>query len=232
VRNPTVHNELLAALPRQDGQQMIAKCDRIHLSAGESLYESGAPTRFVYFPTGCFASLIASTDRASGIEVALIGNEGMLGMWCTLDVSTSPFKALVRGAGSAWRMEVEEFRRQIQARPALSSRLAHYLHVRTLDLAQMVACVRFHLLEPRLARWLLMMSDRAHSDQFDMTQMLVSHMLGVRRSGVTVAAASLQQRGFISYHRGRIMIRERRGLERAACSCYARARDSYERYLG
>jgi CRP-like cAMP-binding protein len=223
---------LLAALPRQDGQQMIAKCDRIHLTAGESLYESGEPTRFVYFPTGCFASLLASTDRTSGLEVALIGAEGMLGMWCMLGVTTSPFKALVQGTGSAWRMEVEEFRRQIQARPALSSRLSHYLHVRTLDLAQMVACTRFHLLKPRLAGWLLMMSDRAHSDQFDMTQMLVSHMLGVRRSGVTVAATSLQQRGLISYHRGRIMIRERRGLERAACSCYARARESYERYLG
>jgi CRP-like cAMP-binding protein len=232
VRNPTVHNELLAALPRQDGQQMIAKCDRIHLTAGESVYESGEPTRFVYFPTGAFASLLASTDRASHLEVALIGAEGMLGMWCMLDVSTSPFRALVQGTGSAWRMEVAEFRRQIQARPALAGRLAHYLHVRTLDLAQMVACTRFHLLEPRLARWLLMMSDRAHSDQFDMTQMLMSLMLGVRRSGVTVAAASLQQRGLISYHRGRIMIRERRGLERAACTCYARARDSYARYLG
>ena len=211
---------------------MIAKCDRIQLLAGECLYEPGEPTQFVYFPTGSFVSLLASTDRASRLEVALIGAEGMVGIWCALEATTAPFEALVQGTGSAWRMEVEEFRRQIEARPALASRLARYLHVRMLDLAQMVTCTRFHLLEPRLARWLLTRSDRARSDQFDVTQELVSLRLGVRRSGVTVAATSLQKRGLISYHRGRITIRERRGLERVACSCYARARESYERHLG
>lgn len=210
---------------------MTARCDRIHLVAGESLYEPGAPIQFVYFPTGSFASLLASTDRTSRVEVALIGAEGMLGMSSMLEVAAAPFNVLVQGSGSAWRMEMAEFLRQIQTRPALSTRLARYLYVQMLDLAQMVTCTRFHLLEPRLARWLLMMSDRARSDHFDVTQMLMSLMLGVRRPGVTIAAASLQDRGLISYRRGKIVIRDRRGLERAACSCYVDARRSYERHM-
>lgn len=232
ARDIPVENRLLAALPQQDRTQLTAKCDRIYLVAGESLYESGEPIRFVYFPTGSFASLLARTDRGSGVEVALIGAEGMLGMSSMLEVAAAPLKALVQGSGSAWRMEMGEFRRQIRARPAFSSRLACYLYVQMLDLAQMVACTRFHLLEPRLARWLSTMSERARSDHFDVTQILMSHMLGVRRAGVTLAAASLQKRGLISYHRGKIVVRDRRGLERAACSCYANARKSYERHLG
>jgi CRP-like cAMP-binding protein len=211
---------------------MTAKCDRIYLVAGESLYESGEPIPFVYFPTGSFASLLACTDRTSRVEVALIGAEGMLGMSSMLEVAAAPLNALVQGSGSAWRMEMEEFRRQVRARPALSRRLDCYLYVQMLDLAQMVACTRFHLLEPRLARCLLMMSDRAQSDHFEVTQILMSLMLGVRRAGVTLAAASLQKRGLISYHRGNILIRDRRGLERAACVCYGNARESYERHLG
>jgi CRP-like cAMP-binding protein len=173
-----VTNRLLAPLPRLDQKQMIAKCERVQLTVGESLYESGEPIRFVYFPTGGFASLLASTDRASRVEVALIGSEGMLGMSCMLEVAAAPLKVLVQGAGSAWRMEMSEFLRQIETRPALSSRLARYLYVRMLDLAQMVTCTRFHLVEPRLARWLLMMRDRAHSDHFVVTHTVMARMLG------------------------------------------------------
>lgn len=232
ARHAPVENRLLAALSLQDRTQLTAKCDRMFLLAGESLYESGEQIRFVYFPTGGFASLLACTDRTSHLEVALIGAEGMLGMSSILEVEAAPFEALVQGSGSAWRMEIGEFRREVRARPALSSRLACYLYVQMLDLAQMVACTRFHLLEARLARWLLMMSDRAQSDHFDVTQVLMSRMLGVRRAGVTLAAAALQKRGLINYHRGTIVVRERRGLEHAACSCYANARESYKRHLG
>jgi CRP-like cAMP-binding protein len=232
ARHLPVENRLLAALPHQDRTQVTSKCDRIYLVAGESLHESAESTPFVYFPTGGFVSLLACTDRVKRLEVALIGAEGMLGISSMLEAVPAPLNALVQGSGSAWRMELGEFRRQVRARPALASRLACYLYVQMLDLARMVACTRFHLLESRLARWLLMMSDRAHGDHFEVTQVLMSIMLGVRRAGVTIAAASLQQRGLISYHRGKIVIRDRRGLERAACSCYANARESYERHLG
>ena len=227
-----VENRLLAALSHEDRTQLTGQCDRIYLVAGESLYECGEQIQFVYFPTGSFASLLVCTDRTSRVEVALIGAEGMLGMSGMHEVEAAPLKALVQGSGSAWRMEMEEFRDQIRARPALSSRLACYFYVQMLDLTQMVACTRFHLLEPRLARWLLMIRDRAQSDHFDVTQILMSRMLGVRRAGVTLAAASLQKRGLISYHRGKIAIRDHRGLERTACSCYATAREAYERHLG
>ena len=232
ARQAPIDNRLLAALPLQDRTQMTAKCDRIYLVAGEALYECGEQIQYVYFPTGGFASLLACTDRASRVEVALIGAEGMLGVSSMLEIASAPLRALVQGSGSAWRMEIGEFRRQVRARPVLSTRLAAYLYVQMLDVAQMVACTRFHLLESRLARWLLMMSDRAQSDHFDVTQFLMSLMLGVRRAGVTMAAASLQKRGLISYHRGKIVIRDRRELERAACSCYANAREAYERHLG
>jgi CRP-like cAMP-binding protein len=231
-RNAPIENRLLAGLPQQDRIQLTAKCERIYLVAGESLYECGEQIQFVYFPTGSFASLLACTDGTSHVEVALIGAEGVLGMSSMLESTAAPLQALVLGSGSAWRMEIGEFRRQVRLRPALSGRLACYLYVQMLDLAQMVACTRFHLLESRLARWLLTMGDRAQSDRFDVTQMLMSLRLGVRRASVTMAATSLQKRGFIRYHRGKIVIRDRRGLERAACSCYVSTRESYERHLG
>jgi len=225
-------NRLLAGLPNLDQEQLIARCERVHVQAGECLYEPGTPIRFVYFPTSSFASLLIDTGRSTGVEVALIGAEGMWGLSSMLDIATEPFKVLVQATGSAWRMDISEFQRQIATRPVLRTRLARYFFVRMSDLAQMVACTGYHLIEARLARWLLMTGDRAHSQQFHLTQELMALVLGVRRAGVTVAAGSLQQRGLISYHRGRIAIRDRRGLERVSCSCYARARASYARHLG
>jgi CRP-like cAMP-binding protein len=222
---------LLAALPRLDREEIIATCDLVQMEAGESLFEAGKPIRFVYFPTGSVISLLSTTDRSSQVEVALIGAEGMVGMSSMLDVRTAPFKALVQGAGSAWRMETAVFLRHLARRPALARRLARYLYVRVVELAQMVTCTRFHAVEPRLARWLLMTRDRARTEHFHVTQELLALMLGVRRAGITVAAGSLQSRGLISYRRGLIAIRNGKGLERASCSCYARSRASYARCL-
>jgi CRP-like cAMP-binding protein len=224
-------NRLLAALPSLDREQMIASCERVQMKVGEILYQPGREMRFVYFPTDSFASLLANTDKPNSVEVALVGCEGMLGMSSMLDVTTAPFKTLVQGAGSAWRMQTREFQRQVQLRPVLAQRLTRYLYVRMLDLAQMVTCTRFHQVEPRLARWLLMTGDRAQSRHFSITQELMALMLGVRRAGVTQAAGSLQQRGLISYRRGKIVLLDRRGLERASCTCYARALQSYARHL-
>jgi CRP-like cAMP-binding protein len=231
-REPHSTNRLLGGLPHVDERQLLALCERVQVQAGELLHEAGKPIRSVYFPTGSFASLLADTDRTNGVEVALIGAEGMLGLSCMLEVTTAPFQVRVQGAGSAWRMDVGEFQRQVAARPVLSQRLARYLFVRMTDLAQMVICTRYHLVETRLARWLLMTADRADSHEFHLTQELLAAMLGVRRAGITIAAGSLQERGFIRYHRGIITILDRRGLERVSCICYARARESYTRHLG
>lgn len=232
ARSRAVPNAILAGLPRPDREAMIESCELVEMKLGESLYEPGERMRFVYFPAGGLVSLLASTDGTSRVEVALIGAEGMLGMPSMLDITTAPFKALVQGAGSAWRMETAEFLRHLQLRPPLAKRLARYLYVRVVDLAQMVTCTRFHLVEPRLARWLLMTRDRAHSPRFHLTHDLMALMLGVRRAGISIAAGSLQARGLISYRRGEMVIRDARGLERASCSCYASSRESYARHLG
>jgi CRP-like cAMP-binding protein len=227
-----VANGLLAGLSDLDQNELLARCERVHVQAGQFLYEPGTQIRFVYFPTSTFASLFVDSERSAGVEVALIGAEGMWGLSGMLDITTAPFRLLVQGTGSAWRMEMGEFQRQLAMRPTLASRLARYLFVRMTDLAQMVICTRYHLVEPRLARWLLMTGDRAHNPQFRLTQELLALVLGVRRAGITIAAGSLRQRGLISYHRGLIAIRDRRGLERVSCSCYASARASYARHLG
>jgi CRP-like cAMP-binding protein len=230
-RRRPVPNQLLAALPRRDRERITATCDVVQMEAGESLFEPGEQIRFVYFPTGSVVSLLSTTDSSSQVEVALIGAEGMVGMSSMLDVETAPFRALVQGNGSALRMRTDVFLRHLKHRPALARRVARYLYVRVVELAQMVTCTRFHAVEPRLARWLLMTRDRTRTEHFHVTQELMAHMLGVRRAGITVAAGSLQSRGLISYRRGLIAIRSGKGLERASCSCYARSRESYARCL-
>ena len=230
--NTFVPNRILEALPRADRNRIIAASERVALRQGDSLYESGEQMHFVYFPLGCFVSLIASTDGTNHVEVALVGAEGMLGIPSMLHIPLAPFKAVVQGAGLALRMDTAEFVRQLKERPALAKRLSRYLYVQVVDLGWMVTCTRFHLVEQRLARWLLMTRDRAGAQSFHLTQNVMALMLGVRRAGVTQAAGSLQTRGLISYRRGNITIRDNRGLERMACSCYARSRQSYAHHLG
>jgi CRP-like cAMP-binding protein len=169
----------------------------------------------------------AATDNAS-LEVGLIGNEGMLGIPLVLGVDSSPMRALVQGSGGAWRMQAPHFRRVLAHTPALRRGLDRYVYVLIAQLAQTAACTCFHSLEARLARWLLMTHDRAHSDCFYLTHALLADMLGVRRSGVTIAAGALQHQGLINYSRGDIHILDRKGLEQASCECYRVVTDTYD----
>jgi CRP-like cAMP-binding protein len=197
----------------------------------DTLVESGAPARYVYFPTGAFISLVTPFDGKPVIEVGLVGTEGMLGTQVLLGTKTAPLKALVQGSGSAWRAPVGDFKRVLQQSPALLRNLHIYIHVCMLQLASMAACLRYHEIGPRLARWLLMMHDRSSTDGFHVTQEFLSYMLGVRRVGITGAAIGFQKHGLISYHRGDIIIHDRMGLEAAACSCYASEQNSYVTFL-
>jgi CRP-like cAMP-binding protein len=225
-------NHLLEALPTGENRRFVAACELVSLDFAEVLAEPGERMRYVYFPTQGFISLLTRSDACSSLEVGLVGFEGMLGMSLILEVDVSPLRALVQGPGAALRMETAQFRHQLGLSPALKVQLQRYLYVTIGQLAQTAACTRFHLVEARLARWLLMTQDRAQSDSFHITHELLARMLGVRRVGVTKAASSLQHRQLIRYSRGDIKILDRAKLVAASCRCYAADKTSYDQMFG
>ncbi len=225
-------NLLLASLPEKDREALLSDAETVELVFAEELYQAGEIISHVYFPIKSFISLLTPVDDNTNLEVGLSGNEGMLGATLLLNVDTSPFRALVQGAGSAFRITTASFRQQLAQSPALQQLLNRYLYVRIKQLALTGACTRFHLVEARLARWLLMTQDRAHTSHFRITHVFLAYMLGVRRVGITKAASSLQKQKLICYHRGDITILNRAGLEAVCCKCYQSDKDTYQKILG
>ena len=224
-------NRLLAALSGDDLERVMADCEPVELGFSQVLSKPGDAIDFVYFPTDSVISLVMPVDGNSGLEVGLIGYEGMLGIPLMLGVDVAPFHALVQVAGPALRMATPAFLRELKASPALHERLKRYLYVSMSLFAQTAACNRFHVVEKRLACLLLMTRDRAHTETFHITHELMAKMLGVRRVGVTKAAGALQKKGLISYVRGKVLIHDLAGLEAASCDCYRADKDRYERIL-
>lgn len=224
-------NRLLAALPDKDRRRILASCDQVELASGDVLHEAGARLRHIYFPTDGFISLVTPLDACAGLEVALVGNEGMVGISPLLGVSVSPLNHLVQGAGRALRISAASFRAEFARSPALRSRLNRYVYVKMHQIAQTVACTHYHMVEARLARLLLMTQDRAAADEFHATHESLACRLGVRRVGITKVATSLQEQSLIRYRRGDITISNRRGLEARSCGCYLAAKDLYDRVL-
>lgn len=214
-------NHLIESLPRKDRARLLGACEPVELVLSEVLFDRGATTRWVYFPVDGFISLLTQVDQHAGLEVGMVGREGMLGMQLVLGVAQEPWQSLVQGPGSAWRLDADAFRRQLEESAALQNCMKRYVYVLMAQMATATACLRFHSIGPRLARWLLMSQDRAHSDHFYMTHEFLAAMLGVRRVGVTMAAGALQRSGLIAYRRGELTVLDRCGLEGAACSCYA-----------
>jgi len=222
---PQVANHLLAALPRKECATLIAGMDPVTLTYGDILYEPGQRIGHVYFPNDSVVSLLTLVDQHQALEVGLVGRDGMVGIPLTLDIPVSPVRVLVQGAGSALRMQAAPFLKAFRSSAALQREIHRYTYALMAQITQTAACNRFHVVEARLARWLLMTHDRAKVSPFHLTQEFLSHMLGVRRVGVTQAAGKLQKRKLISYARGNITVIDRKGLEAASCSCYEIVRE-------
>ncbi len=224
-------NMLLNRLSKKDQHRFIENCELVQLNLADVISDAGDPIHHVYFPLDCIISLVNPVDGNVGMEVALIGNEGMLGMTLMLGSDAAPFKALVQAQGSALRIASQAFLAELELLPALSLHMKRYICVSFSQLVQTTVCNRFHVVEERLARLLLMIRDRKHSGQFYITQELLAQMLGVRRVGVTKAASSLQLKKLISYSRGDMKINDAAGLEVASCICYKTDKSTYKRIL-
>lgn len=222
-----IPNRLLAALPRQTYQRIKTDLEPVTLSFGDQLHEPGHAIRHIYFPSDCLVSLITFVGPGKGAEVGLVGSEGMIGIPIALGINVSPVLAVVQGKGTAMRMKTALFRRHLGDNGALQRALFGFTHLLMNQIAQTAACNSFHTVNQRLARWLLMTSDRVKSNDFELTQEFLAKMLGVRRVGVTTAASALQKRKVIGYSRGNISILDRPGLEASACSCYAVVKKLY-----
>lgn len=224
-------NRLLATLPKNEYQRLLPKLKTVNLVLGEKLYEPGETIKYVYFPNNSIISLISSLSGTAWLEVGMVGNEGMAGLPVFMGVNSSSTRALVQGSGTAMRMSSAAVRTEANRLGSLHRLLHRYSHSLLTQVSQSSACNRFHLVNARLARWLLMTNDRLGVEEFPLTQEFLSNMLGVRREGVSKAAGALQSAKLIRYSRGIITLLDRRGMEAKSCDCYAIIKAESDAYL-
>jgi CRP-like cAMP-binding protein len=215
-------NSLLAALPAAEYRHLHVGLELVALKQGEVLQEPAAPILHVYFPVSCIVCLMTTAADHKAVEVGLVGYEGMVGIALVLGAHASSVRAVVAADGAALRVEAAQLRNTLPQCPSLQRELYRHTNVMLAQARQTIACNCFHLSDARLARWLLMTSDRAQSEHFFLTQSFLADMLGLRRVTVTQIAGRLWRRKLISYGRGWIRILDRRGLEAASCRCYTR----------
>jgi CRP-like cAMP-binding protein len=220
TKSPRIANQLLAALPKKDYQALQHHLEEIPLVFEEILYQPNVLISDVYFPNSGIVSLLAAVNGRATLEVGLVGKEGILGLAVFMGVSNSHNRAVVQGVGSAMKMKATAFRKQCNDGGVLPRLLRRYSHSLMTQITQSAVCNQFHSVDARLARWLLMTHDRMGNDEFQLTQDFLSNMLGVRREGVSRAAADLQKRKMIEYSRGRLKVLDRAGLEATSCGCY------------
>jgi len=213
-------NRLLTALPRGEYERLVPHFERVYLPQGKVISEVGDHLRHAYFPFGGVISLLSMTENGETIEVAMVGNEGVVGVPIILRAGVTPYRTMVQIPGDAVRIRAEALARECGQGGRLQDLLLRYAHALLAHVSQSAVCGRFHTVEARLGRWLLVTRDRVNSDSFQYTQEFLSHMLGTPRTVVSIAACKLQDAGLIRYRRGRITILDRRALEAAACECY------------
>ena len=229
ARRTPKENHLLAALPAAELMRLLPHLERVLLPLGTAIYESGGKQGHVYFPASGIVSLLYVMNDGSAAEIAVVGNEGMVGIALFMGGETTPSRAVVQSAGSAWRLEAAVLKAEFERGGSLQRLLLRYTQALITQMTQTAVCNRHHLLEQQLCRWLLLSLDRLPSNQLVMTQQLIANMLGVRREGVTEAAGRLQADGLIDYSRGHINVLDRAQLEARACECYAVVRRECDR---
>jgi CRP-like cAMP-binding protein len=223
------HNQLLAALPAADAARMAPLLQHCDLPSGMELYAAGTTLEAVHFPTTATVSLTSTMQDGASAEIAVVGNEGLVGVCAYMGGGRSLSSAVVQSAGQGWRMRAHDIREASAASAPFMQALLRYTQALFAQMAQTSACSRHHALDQQLCRWLLLHSDCLAGDELAVTQDRIAQMLGVRREGVTVGALKLQKAGLIRYGRGRIAIVDRAGLEQRACECYAVVKGAYER---
>lgn len=225
------HNHLLAALPAEEYKRLAPNLEQVPMPLGHVLYESGSELNHVYFPTTSIVSLLYVMLDGASAEIAVVGNEGIIGVALFMGGETMPNRAVVQSAGHAYRLKGHLLKEEFNRSGGLQHLLLRYTQALLTQMAQTAVCNRHHSLDQQLCRWLLLSLDRLFSDELIMTQELIANMLGVRREGVTEAAGNLQKSGLIKYSRGRITVLDRAGLEARVCECYAVVRREFERLL-
>ena len=233
ILNPrtTGQNRLLAALPAEVYQRLEGNLERVRMEHGGVLHENGEALRHIYFPTDCMVTLLCEMDDGATGEIAVVGNEGLVGIAILMGGKTTPNRAVVQSAGSAFRIKANILLREFERRGALQHLLLRYMQALLTQTAQTAVCNRYHALEQQLCRWLLLSLDRLPSNVLTMTHELIATMLGVRREGVTEAAGNLQAAGLIHYFRGKITVLDRPKLEARVCECYAVVEKEFDRLL-
>ena len=223
-------NQLLAALPDAEWRRWQPLLEAVEMPLGQVLYESGGTLSHVYFPTTSIVSLLYVMEDGASAEIAVVGNEGLVGVSLFMGGESTPSRAVVQSAGQGLRLASETIKVEFNRAPVLHL-LLRYTQALITQMAQTAVCNRHHSLDQQLCRWLLLSLDRLQGDELVMTQVLIANMLGVRREGVTEAALKLQEAGLIRYARGRIKVLDRTGLEARTCECYAVVKKEYDRLL-
>ncbi|XGA79842.1 Crp/Fnr family transcriptional regulator [Halomonas sp. CH40] len=232
---PSTHepgqNHLLAALTASEYQRLVPDLERVELKHGASLAESGQPMQHVYFPTDSIVSLLCVMEAGDSTEIAVVGFEGIVGISLFMGGETTPTRAIVQSAGTAYRLKGQRLKDEFSRGGPMQGLLLRYTQALLTQMAQTAVCNRHHSLDKQLCRWLLLSLDRLPTNELRMTQELIANMLGVRREGVTESAGKLQKAGLIAYQRGRITILDKSGLEDRACECYKIVKQEYARLL-
>lgn len=224
-------NHLLAALPAAERERWLPQLEWVEMPLGQVLYESGGTLRHVYFPTTAIVSLLYVMENGASAEIAVVGNEGIVGISLFMGGGSTPSRAVVQSAGQGFRLKAAAIKEEFNRSGPVMHLLLRYTQALITQMAQTAVCNRHHSLDQQLCRWLLLSLDRLAGNQLVMTQELIANMLGVRREGVTEAATRLQKAGLIRYARGHITVLDRPGLEERTCECYAVVKNEYDRLL-